>query len=62
MKAEDYTPENQAKFDEMLNDARKAEKQEHLNTYTMIWLLEPSYPRQDIAAMLNIVEHEKGWR
>lgn len=58
----DYEPESRHKFDEMLKDARGAQEPEHLKAYTMCWLLDMSYPRRDIMAMLNIVEREKGWK
>lgn len=62
MKAEHYTPVDRARFDEMLRDARRVERHENLTTFEMCWILDLRYPRADICAVMNIVEHEKGWR
>lgn len=58
----EYEPESRHRFNEMLRDAMGAIVPEQLVTYTICWLLDKSYPRRDIAAMLKIVEREKGWR
>jgi hypothetical protein len=59
--APEYEPENWAKFDEMSKDAQNITTPDALRTYTMCWLLDPSYPRQDIYVVLRRVEKAKGW-
>ena len=55
MNASEYTPVDPARFAEMLRDARGVTRNDHLRTFTVCWLLDPSYPRQDINAMVHIV-------
>lgn len=62
MKAHEYTPVDRVRFDEMLRDARRAERHEHLKTYVTCWIFAPEYARADVNAVLDIVEREKGWR
>jgi hypothetical protein len=62
MRAEDYMPLDREKFDEMLKDARRVERRENLSTFALCWFMDLSYPRRDLAAVLNIVECEKGWK
>ena len=61
MKEADYKPEDPVRFAEMLSDARRVDTKEKLQTFEMCWILSPEYPRQDICAVLNIVECERGW-
>jgi len=54
-------PINQAKYDEMVRDMRRVQTKEQLKTFTLLYILDLSYPRADIALALHDVEIEKGW-
>jgi len=54
-------PQDQAKYDEMVRDFRRCATKENLEVHMMIYLLDRSYPRADIALALHDVEIEKGW-
>lgn len=60
--SDDYTPEHAGRYQEMLFHFRNAPTPNTLNDLVMVYLLTPSYARQDIATALSKIEREKGWK
>ena len=58
----DYKPEDPEAFERMGKMMRAAETPEELRTVSVMFIMDMSYPRQDIATMLGRVEREKGWK
>jgi len=58
----DYTPKNDAKFKEMDRDLRKAINKEMYESFRLLYMLDMSYPREDILVVTGRIEREKGWR
>lgn len=56
-----YVPEDADAFERMLTVFRGCEAQDELRTWTVVYTLDLSYPRQDIVVALGRVEREKGW-
>jgi hypothetical protein len=55
------TPKNPEKYKLMMANFRTCETKEDLRTATVMYVLDLSYDRSDIALALHDVEIEKGW-
>ncbi len=53
--------EDPDKYDQMLRAFSLSETRAELDTYSMMFILDMSYPRQDIAAAIGVMLREKGW-
>ena len=53
--------QDQAKYDRMVKLFSNAETKEDLERMAVLYIVDMSYPRVDIALALKAVEREKGW-
>lgn len=50
------------KYGRMVQVFRTADKADDLRMLSMMYVLDMSYPREDISLALKVVEKEKGWQ
>lgn len=53
---------NKDKFDGMLKVLSNATSKDELEKMSMLYVLDMSYPREDICLALKTIEVERGWR
>lgn len=54
-------PVDPEKYERMKKFLSRASTKEELKSMTMLYILDQSYPRADIALALHDIEIEKGW-
>jgi hypothetical protein len=61
VESDSYQPKDAEGYERMLRFMRTAAVLEDLNTISLMYILDQSYAREDIAAALHLVEREKGF-
>lgn len=57
-----YEPKNKEGFERMLKVFDNAESKKELESLTVLYILDPSYDREDISVAHGRIERAKGWK
>lgn len=55
-------PTNKEKYDRMVKLLSQADSKAELESMSMLYVMDMSFPREDICLALKTIEQEKGWR